>query len=81
MSDEKAESAAALLEAALAYYKGLGVMVSRVMTDNGPCYKSFAKPTKLQMTAMTNCRDGSIATTGIGPMVASGRRHLSADSD
>lgn len=42
MPDEKKESAVAFLEAALAYYKGLGVTVSRVMTDNGPCYKSFA---------------------------------------
>jgi transposase InsO family protein len=40
--DEKKESAIACLEAALAYYASLGVTVSRVMTDNGPCYKSFA---------------------------------------
>jgi hypothetical protein len=30
------------LEAAVAYYKGLGVTVTRVMTDNGSCYKAFA---------------------------------------
>lgn len=40
--DEKKESALACLEAALAYYAGLGVTVTRVMTDNGACYKSFA---------------------------------------
>lgn len=40
--DEKKESAIACLEAALAYYERLGVTVSRVMTDNGACYKSFA---------------------------------------
>lgn len=40
--DEKKESAIACLEAALAYYASLGVTVSRVMTDNGACYKSFA---------------------------------------
>ena len=40
--DEKKESAIACLQAALAYYASLGVTVSRVMTDNGACYKSFA---------------------------------------
>ncbi|MEZ5840144.1 MAG: IS481 family transposase [Hyphomicrobiales bacterium] len=42
LPDEKKESAVAFLEAALAYYKGLGITVSRVMTDNGSCYKSKA---------------------------------------
>jgi transposase InsO family protein len=42
MPDEKKESAVAFLKAALAYYASLGVTVSRVMTDNGSCYKSFA---------------------------------------
>ena len=41
MPDEKKESATAFLKAALAYYQSLGVTVARVMTDNGPCYKSF----------------------------------------
>jgi transposase InsO family protein len=40
--DEKAGSAVSFLEAALAYYKSLGIKVERVMTDNGPCYQSFA---------------------------------------
>ena len=40
--DEKKESAIACLKAALAYYASLGVAVTRVMTDNGACYKSFA---------------------------------------
>jgi transposase InsO family protein len=40
--DEKAVSAIACLRAAVAYYQGLGITVSRVMTDNGSCYKSFA---------------------------------------
>ena len=40
--DEKAASAIAFLRAAVAYYKSLGVTVSRVMTDNGSCYKAFA---------------------------------------
>jgi transposase InsO family protein len=40
--DEKADSAVAFLKAAVAYYKSLGVIVTRVMTDNGSCYKAFA---------------------------------------
>ena len=39
--DEKAVSAVAFLKDALAYYESLGVTVSRVMTDNGSCYKAF----------------------------------------
>ena len=42
LPDEKAPSAVAFLRAAIAYYAGLGVTVSRVMTDNGSCYKAFA---------------------------------------
>jgi transposase InsO family protein len=42
MPNEKKGSAIAFLKAALAYYAGLGIKVERVMTDNGPCYKSFA---------------------------------------
>jgi transposase InsO family protein len=38
--DEKAVSAIAFLKAAVAYYHSLGVTVSRVMTDNGSCYKA-----------------------------------------
>jgi transposase InsO family protein len=41
MPDEKAVSAVAFLEAAIAYYQSLGITVARVMTDNGPCYKAF----------------------------------------
>jgi transposase InsO family protein len=42
MPDEKQESAVAFLKAAVAYYQSLGVKIDRVMTDNGPCYKSGA---------------------------------------
>ncbi len=42
MKDETADSAVPFLRAAVAYYASLGVKVSRVMTDNGSCYKSFA---------------------------------------
>jgi len=38
--DEKAVSAVAFLKAAAAYYTSLGVVIERVMTDNGSCYKS-----------------------------------------
>src|SRR5258708_6303973 len=41
LPDEKKESAIAFLKAAVAYYATLGVTVTRVMTDNGSCYKSF----------------------------------------
>jgi transposase InsO family protein len=40
--DEKQQSAVAFLTAAVAYYKSLGMAVTRVMTDNGSCYKSRA---------------------------------------
>jgi transposase InsO family protein len=42
MPDEKSQSAVHFLKAAFAYYASLGVTVTRVMTDNGACYKSFA---------------------------------------
>ena len=42
MKDERKGSAVAFLKAAIAYYKGLGVEVQRVMSDNGSCYKSRA---------------------------------------
>ena len=42
LPDEKKESAVAFLKASVDYYANLGVTVTRVMTDNGSCYKSFA---------------------------------------
>ena len=41
LPDQKKQSAAAFLRAAVAYYQSLGVRIDRVMTDNGPCYRSF----------------------------------------
>lgn len=43
--NEKKESAIAFLKATVAYYRSLGVKVTRVMTDNGSCYisKAFAR--------------------------------------
>ena len=45
LPDERKESAIAFLKAAVAYYASLGIVVERVMTDNGSCYRSkaFAK--------------------------------------
>ena len=40
LPDERKESAVAFLKAAIACYASLGVSVTRVMTDNGSCYKS-----------------------------------------
>jgi transposase InsO family protein len=42
LEDEKKESAVAFLKAAVAYYSGLGITVTQVMTDNGSCYRSVA---------------------------------------
>jgi transposase InsO family protein len=45
MKTERGRCAVAFLNAAVAYYKRLGITVLRVMTDNGSCYRSraFAK--------------------------------------
>jgi transposase InsO family protein len=45
LPDETANSAVAFLKAAVAHYQSLGVVIARVMTDNGACYisKAFAK--------------------------------------
>lgn len=40
--DEKKQSAVAFLKAAIDYYRRLGITITRVMTDNGACYKSHA---------------------------------------
>jgi len=42
LPDERKESAVAFLTAAVAYYASLGIAVTRVMTDNGSCYRSKA---------------------------------------
>ena len=39
---QTADNAVAFLKAAVAFYKTLGVTVTRVMTDNGGCYLGFA---------------------------------------
>jgi transposase InsO family protein len=38
--DERSQTAAGFTGRALAWFAGIGVSVERVMTDNGPCYRS-----------------------------------------
>jgi transposase InsO family protein len=47
-SDERKESAIAFLNDVVAYFQGLGMKVTGIMTDNGSCYraKAFAKACK-----------------------------------
>ena len=40
MKTERKGCAVAFLKAAVAYYKSFGVIIERVMTDNGSCYRS-----------------------------------------
>jgi transposase InsO family protein len=40
--DERAVSSVAFLRAAVAYYARFGIPIRRVLTDNAPCYYSFA---------------------------------------
>lgn len=42
LSDQNKHAAIAHLKAAVDYYRALGITVTRVMTDNGGCYKSHA---------------------------------------
>jgi transposase len=49
--DEKADSAVPFLKAAVAYDAGLGVTVTRVMTDNGSCYKASPSATPAATSA------------------------------
>ena len=41
-TDEKADTAAGVLQRAVAWFAEHGVTVERVLTDNGGCYRSFA---------------------------------------
>lgn len=40
LPDERKGTTCAFMERALTFYEGLGVTVERVMTDNGPAYRS-----------------------------------------
>jgi transposase InsO family protein len=50
LTDEKASTAIAFLRRATSFYRAHGVQVQRVMTDNGPAYRSIAH--KLACTAL-----------------------------
>jgi hypothetical protein len=43
MKSERQGRAIAFLKAAIDYYGNVGIKVERVITDNGPCYKSIAR--------------------------------------
>jgi transposase InsO family protein len=66
MPDERKGSAIAFLFAALRYYRGLGVAVARVMTDNGSCYKSrrFRKALRLLKIKHVRTRPYTPKTNG-----------------
>ena len=40
LADEKGSTAAGFLRRAVAWFKGMGVEVERVLSDNGSCYRS-----------------------------------------
>jgi transposase InsO family protein len=40
LADERKDTAAAFLHRAHAWYAGLGITIERVLSDNGPCYRS-----------------------------------------
>ena len=42
LDDERKEAAAGFIQRAHAFFKGLGITVQAVMTDNGACYRSRA---------------------------------------
>jgi transposase InsO family protein len=66
MPDERKQSATAFLFAALRYYRGLGITVTRVMTDNGSCYKSrrFRKALRLLKIKHVRTRPYTPKTNG-----------------
>src|SRR5437588_749713 len=43
LADEKATTAAGFLRRAVAHYRGKGIRVERVMTDNGSCYRGWRR--------------------------------------
>jgi transposase InsO family protein len=56
MPDEKKDSAVAFLEAAVDYYRSLGVVLERVMSDNGACYRSFVFRDACQQLGLKHIR-------------------------
>ena len=67
--NERALSAISFLQNAGKYYQNLGVKISRVMTDNGPCYTSHAFAlagchAKITYWAIVFCLDSPVRRDG-----------------
>jgi transposase InsO family protein len=56
LADEKAPTAIAFLERAIAFYASHGISVERVMTDNGPAYVSHAHRLACQRLGIRHLR-------------------------
>lgn len=56
MPDEKKHSAVTFLKVAVDYYRSLGVILERVMTDNGACYRSSAFRDACQQLGLKHIR-------------------------
>jgi transposase InsO family protein len=55
-TDEKADTAAGVLQRAVAWFQDHGVTVERVLSDNGSCYRSFAWRDTCTALAITHKR-------------------------
>jgi hypothetical protein len=64
LADEKATTAVGFLRRALAFYRRHGIHVQRVMTDNGPAYRSAAHALACARSA---CATYAPARTGPAP--------------
>ena len=56
LSDEKKETAVAFWNRAQAYFESAGITITRVLTDNGSCYRSQVFATTLTDAAITHKR-------------------------
>ena len=56
LPNQKGDSAAAFLAAALAYYTRLGITLRALLTDHGPCYKSRALRSLVQQHGLKHRR-------------------------
>jgi transposase InsO family protein len=56
LADERAESAVGFLERAVAWYRRQGVPAQRVMTDNGPAYRSSAHASACRRLGLRHLR-------------------------
>ena len=56
LADEQATTAAAFLRRALAFFRGFGIRVERVLTDNGSCYRSVVHALACRALALKHSR-------------------------